>query len=156
MVFRLQPYYKNVGKRLIKSPKLFFYDTGLLTTLLRIGDKEVLKNHYLVGNIFENLMVTELVKEINNCGRSQQLYFFRDSHGNEVDLIIDYGDRQVPVEIKLSASYSSEFSKGLDYWNDTMKSDGAKYVVYGGKDNHKIKGITILSWMDIGKVFIGD
>ena len=153
VVFRLQSYYKNVGKRLIKSPKIYFYDTGLLTTLLKIGNKEILKNHYLVGNIFENFIITELVREINNKSISTQLYFFRDSHGNEVDLIIDYGERQVPVEIKLSASYSFEFLKGLDYWNDTMKSNGEKYVIYGGKDKHKINGTMVLSWLDIGKIF---
>jgi len=150
-VYRLQPYFKNVGKRLIKSPKLYFYDTGLLATLLNIHDKETLQAHYLIGNIFENFIVSEFVKEINNNEISAQLYFFRDNHGNEVDLIIDSGDSQIPVEIKSSASYSSEFSKGLNYWNE-MVNGKSGYVIYGGSEKITIKDKSVLPWTDFAKV----
>lgn len=152
VVYRLQPYFKNVGKRLIKSPKLYFYDTGLLTTLLNIHDKKILQSHYLIGNIFENFIVSEFVKEINNNEISAQLYFFRDNHGNEVDLIIDSGSTQLPVEIKSSASYSPEFSKGLNYWNEIVK-ENTGYVIYGGSEKITIKDKIILPWTDFAKVF---
>ncbi len=151
VVYRLQPFFKNVGKRLIKSPKLYFYDTGLLTTLLNIHDKEMLQSHYLIGNIFENFIVSEFVKGTNNNQVSAQLYFFRDSHGNEVDLIIDIGDSQIPVEIKSSATYNSEFAKGLNNWNEMVKGKTG-YVIYGGSEIITIMNTVVLPWTDLGKV----
>jgi len=151
VVYRLQPYFKNVGKRLIKSPKLYFYDTGLLTTLLKIHDKESLQSHYLIGNIFENFAVSEFVKAINNSEISAQLYYYRDNHGNEVDLIVDRGDHQIPIEIKLSASYSSDFFKGITYWNEIVKGNRG-YVVYGGKEKIMVKDQIILPWNNLAQI----
>ena len=102
IIFRLQPYFSNIGKRLIKSPKLFFTDTGLLLALLNVNSRESLKNHYLLGGLFENFVISEFLKGINNSEKLAKLYFFRDSHGNEVDLVIDNGDIKIPVEIKSS------------------------------------------------------
>jgi len=155
VVFRLQPYYQNIGKRLMKSPKLYFYDTALLTTLLKINEKETLQSHYLVGNIFENFIISEFVKEINNQQISTQLCFFRDNHGNEVDLIIDYGNSVVPIEIKSSASYNATFCEGIDYWNTTVKAKGG-YVIYGGDEKLTVNGKIILPWISIAQALKKD
>jgi hypothetical protein len=146
IVYRLQPYFKNFGKRLIKSPKLYFYDTALLSTLLNIQDSKQLSSHYLAGSIYENFLISEILKEINNSGELTKLYFYRDSNGNEVDLIIDYGEKQIPVEIKLSASYSSDFLKGLKYWNENVDDKQKGFVIYGDDKELNINGIKILPW----------
>jgi predicted AAA+ superfamily ATPase len=89
LIFQLHPYYENYGKRFIKSPKIYFTDTGLACRLLGIDTVEKLESHYLIGNLFENMIVVDLLKEITNTYDSGQLYFFRDSNQNEVDVIID-------------------------------------------------------------------
>jgi predicted AAA+ superfamily ATPase len=153
IVYRLEPYYKNIGKRVTKSPKLYFTDTGLLCTLLRIDSVDMLKNHYLLGNIFENFVVLEILKQFENRGISDNLYYFRDNHGNEVDLLIDNGLKQIPIEIKLSASFGHDFFKGLNYWNKLNGTKGG-LVVYGGIENLKIKDKSLIAWnlVDVGNI----
>ncbi|MEI6887198.1 MAG: ATP-binding protein [bacterium] len=152
IVFRLQPYFENIGKRLIKSPKLYFYDIGLLTTLLNIQDAEQLQSHYLFGNIFENFIISEFQKEINNSYNSVKAYFYRDTNGNEVDLILDIGSKQIPVEIKSSASYSSDFSKGIEYWNKNIGKQSGGYIIYGDDKKLQVNGIEFLPWNQIKDV----
>lgn len=152
IVYRLPPYYSNVGKRLIKSPKIFFYDTGLLCSLLNISSVKELSRHFALGSIFENLIISELVKEIGNANKSAKLYFYRDSHGNEIDVVVDDGGRLVPVEIKSSATFSPNFWAGLEYWRQHINAQAKGAVVYGGDTSQKIKTDALVSWKDLTAV----
>lgn len=152
IVYRLQPYYKNTGKRLIKSPKIFFYDTGLLCSLLNMSSTQELSLHFALGGIFENLVVAELKKEISNANKSASLYFYRDNHGNEVDVVIDTGSDLVPVEIKSSATFSHNFWAGLEYWRKHIDAKRTGFVVYGGDKSQKVKTDALVSWRDLTKV----
>lgn len=153
LVYRLQPYYKNVGKRLIKSPKIYFYDTGLLCTLLNISSKQELAQHYMVGGIFENYVISEFVKHLSNTNKPASLFFYRDNHGNEIDLIVDTGTTLLPVEIKSAVTFSNNFFKGLNYWRSHINADAQGYVVYGGTENQTIKGDILVSWDTLETVF---
>ena len=153
IVYRLQPYYKNVGKRLIKSPKIFFYDTGVLCSLLNLSTVNELTNHYAVGSIFENFIISEFKKEISETNKSARIYFYRDNHGNEMDLVIDTAGNLIPIEIKSSATYSKTFFKGFDYWKKHIDEKANGFVVYGGENSQKIQSNELVSWMNLQKVF---
>lgn len=154
IVYRLQPYYKNIGKRLIKSPKIYFYDTGVLCSLLNLSSVNELMNHFAVGSIFENFIISEFKKEISETNRSVQIYFYRDNHGNEIDLIIDTGGNLIPIEIKSSTTFSKTFFKGFEYWKKHVDETTQGFVVYGGEDSQKIQDHEIISWMNLQKVFL--
>ncbi len=152
IVFRLQPYYKNINKRLIKSPKIYFNDTGLLCALLRIDTRTELKSHYAIGGIFENYIITEIIKEVNNKGVNAQLYFYRDSHGNEVDLVIDHGLKQVPIEIKSASGFHPDALRGLKYWRENIDEDASGYLINSGNDKRKVGKDKLLPWFDLSDV----
>ena len=147
IIFLLQPFHNNFSKRLIKSPKLYFYDTGIVCALLGIKNEEQLFTYYQYGSIFENGMVAELMKSAFNQGQFPALSFFRDSHGHEVDCILEKGGKRIPIEIKASQTITSEFFKGLTYWYDLTAIDPEQgYVIYAGNEKqHRSKG-TVLSW----------
>ncbi len=154
LVVRLQPYYQNFGKRHIKSPKLYFTDTGLACRLLRISSFQELQKHYLIGGLFENFIVMEIQKYIANHANSSQLYFFRDSNGNEVDLLIDSGINQIPVEIKAAGTFSSDFLKGIQYWRKLVNTSGVDgdqhgYVIYNGRQDYRSKEYSLLKWNEL-------
>ncbi|MCK5589183.1 MAG: ATP-binding protein [Candidatus Pacebacteria bacterium] len=153
IVFRLQPYYANTNKRLIKSPKVFFYDTGLLCALLDIDSEKELETHFSIGHIFENFIISDCIKLINNRQLAVKLYFFRDKHGNEVDLILDNGSTQVPIEIKLSSTFNDNFLKGLEYWKNNFGNNETKPIlIYGGNEEFKLKQNKIISWGNIENI----
>ncbi|MBD3279943.1 DUF4143 domain-containing protein [Candidatus Dojkabacteria bacterium] len=147
IIYRLQPYYKNQSKRLIKSPKIYFNDTGLLCNLLKIDSVDELKLHYAYGSIFENLVINEFRKFQLSKSISDQLYFYRDSNHNEIDLLIDKGLSTIPIEIKSAQTYDSDFSKGLRYWRQNIDSTVGGYVVYSGADTQDIKEDKLVSWL---------
>lgn len=153
IVFRLQPYYDNVGKRLIKSPKIYFYDTGVLTTLLNIDSTDELSHHYAIGNIFENMIITEILKKLNNNGSSSDLYFYRDNHGNEIDVVVDAGLKKIPIEIKSSATYNKLFHKGLNYWRDHIDSNAKGFIVYGNTESFPVNNDSIVGWNELDTVY---
>jgi predicted AAA+ superfamily ATPase len=105
-----------MNKRIVKSPKLFFYDTGLLCHLLGIKTLTALKSNSLYGSIFENWVITEIKKNNFNSGINGGLYYFRDSIGNEVDLVLEKGDFPIGIEIKSSTKFNTEMLRGLKYW----------------------------------------
>ncbi len=152
LVFRLQPYYENYGKRYIKSSKIYFTDTGLACRLLGLTSKHEVSKHYLVGGLFENLIILELKKHILNHSKSAKLYFFRDSNGNEVDLLVDGGITQIPIEIKSGATFSTDYLKGLEYWQklkDTQQNTKPSlpgFIVYNGTQPHKSQNYELLQW----------
>ena len=113
VLFRLSPYFENFGKRVVKSSKIYFYDTGLLCYLLGIETEDQLDRDPLRGSLFENFIIADLIKYRWNRGKDHQLTFFRDNHGLEVDLIFQQGHLLKPIEIKLASTYSSDFGKKL-------------------------------------------
>ncbi len=132
IVFLLRPHYKNFSKRLIKSPKLYFLDTGLLSYLLRIRSAEDLRIHAQYGSIFESYVISELLKNYLNRGEEHPIYFWRDSTGNEIDIIIDEGDSLIPLEIKAGQTVSSDFFKGIRYWKKLSSGIEPAALVNGG------------------------
>ncbi len=136
IIFRLQPYHKNYNKRIVKMPKLYFYDTGLATALMGVDDTSQLTIHPFRGSLFENLVVVDFLKRLYNKGKSNDLFFWRDNTGNEIDLLIKRKNSRLPVEIKSGQTVSDEFFKGIRYWNKlTQEEEG--YLVYGGNTVQK-------------------
>jgi len=133
IIMLLPPFYENIKKRMIKSPKLYFYDVGLASYLLGIEDKDQMSRDPLRGALFENMVVMEIVKHRYNSGLDHQLSFFRDSHHNEVDIVFRKGRNLIPLEIKSSQTYNSDFMKGLDYFKSLfpgrIESD---YLIFDG------------------------
>ena len=115
ITFTLPPFYENIGKRLIKAPKLYFFDTGLLCYLLGIENEQQLSSHPLRGAIFENYVVAEAYKQLTNQGKEPALYFYRDSSQHEVDLLLQKGYQYEAYEIKSSQTFTREFLNGLHY-----------------------------------------
>lgn len=132
VLFRLPPYFANINKRLVKSPKLYFYDPGLVGWLVGIEQERHIAAHPLRGALIENLVVTELVKSRYNRVRRNNLMFFRDAKGHEVDLLVPSGDRIVPVEIKSAATFRSAFFRGIEYFQGYIQSGPKGIVVFGG------------------------
>lgn len=147
ILFRLPPHHANFRKRLVKSPKIYFYDTGLLCWLLGIQEPSQLAAHPLRGNIFETLIISELMKARVNRLENASFYFWRDSNGNEIDLIVDYGSMLMPIEIKSGKTLNLDFFSGLERWT-LMAGDyaSAPTLIYGGGQNTFRRGIRVLSW----------
>jgi predicted AAA+ superfamily ATPase len=139
IAFRLYPYHENYNKRIVKMPKLYFYDTGLASALMGIEDVSQLNIHPLRGGLFENLVVVDFLKRLYNNGKQNNLYFWRDNIGNEVDLLIKKGANRYPVEIKSAQTISDEFFKGIRYWNKLTNTEGG-YLVYAGDMLQKRSG----------------
>tara|TARA_R110002050_G_scaffold245367_1_gene382967 strand:+ start:35813 stop:36985 length:1173 start_codon:yes stop_codon:yes gene_type:complete len=150
----LYPHHKNFNKRLIKSPKLYFLDTGLVSYLLRIKNTKQLENHFMRGALFENFVINELMKHRYNSAQRDDLYYWRDKHGKEIDCIIDRGEKLIPIEIKSGKTYTKDFFKGLNYWNKLSGQDPSEsYVVYGGDLNEKLPQGNLISWDNLESLF---
>jgi len=150
IVFLLRPYHRNFGKRLIKAPKLYFIDTGLLSHLLGIRDGAELASHASRGAVFESFVVSELVKAYYNRGERPALYFWRDSNGREVDILVETGKGLVPIEVKSGQTVASDFLKGLEYWRGIRgKPEGPSALVYGGDTSFKRNGVAVYAWHTI-------
>lgn len=135
ITYTLHPYFTNINKRLTKSPKLYFYDTGLLCFLLGIEDADQLMTHPLRGAIFENLVVTEMMKENYNSGKIPKLFFYRENSGREVDIVEEHGTSLSLYEVKASKTFSKDFRKNLDYLKKNLSEITIKdsIVVYDGE-----------------------
>ncbi len=152
IVFLLQPHYQNFNKRVIKSPKLYFTDTGLLCHLLQISSKTSLQKNMAWGAIFENFIVSELQKNRFNKVMNGTLSFFRDSAGNEVDIITNKNDMLLPIEIKASKKFKSDQLKGIQWWNKLNRSETG-IIIYGGEVSISTNNnIEVISWKNIGDV----
>jgi len=149
ILFRLQPHHVNFNKRLVKMPKLYFYDTGLAVALLSITRQEQLPQHPLRGALFENFIITELLKNRLNKGLPNNLYFWRDNTGHEIDIIQERDGHLFPIEIKSGNTITSDYFKGLDFWNKISgQKNGA--VIYGGNQPQKrSNSFEVFSWNDI-------
>jgi hypothetical protein len=150
IIFLLQPYYRNFNKRLIKSSKLYFVDTGLATWLLGINTQEQLKEHYLSGGLFENWIIAEYMKSRFNQGLPVNAYFWRDKTGHEIDLLVTSDNKLTAIEIKSGKTFNSDFIKNLNYWRKIAgKTAGKSRVIYGGSSNQKRQDINIYGWKSL-------
>lgn len=145
ILYLLPPYFKNFKKRIVKTPKLYFYDTGLAINLLRIKKKELF-NHPIKGALFENFIITELLKNRFNRGERSNLYYWRDSVGNEMDVLIDEGLNLIPVEIKSAATIQSSFFKNFKYWEKLTDHKGGLIFYNGATQQVRSNEITIENW----------
>jgi predicted AAA+ superfamily ATPase len=151
VIYLLRPHHRNFNKRLVKSPKLYFVDTGLLCHLLRVQNPADLIAHAARGAIFETWVVSEALKNSYNRGAEPDLYFWRDSAGHEVDLLIDQGATQIPIEIKSGQTVASDFFSDIDYWKALAgRPKGDAGLVYGGDTSYKRQGVSVISWSDWG------
>jgi uncharacterized protein len=151
IVFQLYPYYKNFSKRIVKTPKLYFYDTGLLCHLLKITNQTQLHTHDLKGSLFENMMIAEYIKQMSHANEEDDLWFWRDSSGNEVDFIIENPKGFRIVEFKASMTIMPKMFKGMEKfvklsgWNDVNKT-----LVYAGNDKQNRAAGKVIPWKAFG------
>jgi hypothetical protein len=150
IVHLLPPHHRNFNKRLIKTPKLYFLDTGLATWLLGIQNSEQLATHVQRGALFESWVMSELLKARCNAGETSNLYFWRDRSGHEVDLLIDHGTHLSPLEIKSGQTINKDYFKGLEFWKNLAgETAGKAWLVYGGDSRQIRSDATILPWYEI-------
>lgn len=144
VIFLLKPWHGNIAKRLVKAPKLYFYDTGIATTLLGVNTVEQLTGHPLRGSLFENLVINNVIKYGHNKGLSENLYFYRDKSGHEVDLILEQPNGLSAIEIKASMTYNTDFRKNLDYLKNLLNDKILESkIIYNG--DTELKGEMIVT-----------
>ncbi len=146
LVHLLKPYHENFNKRVVKTPKLYFYDTGLACSLLEIEREKQITTHPLRGSLFETLVVSEMVKARLNRGRPKNLYFWRDKTGHEVDVLGIEGGNINAVEIKSGLTVTEEAFAGLDYWGRISRKPGKRRLVYGGREKQERKKAMLVGW----------
>ncbi len=153
IVTLLPPYFENTSKRLTKMPKLYFLDTGLACYLLGIESPEQLSRDKMRGALFENFVVTEALKQRYNQGKESNLYFYRDSNQNEIDLLLKRNTRLYGIEIKSSMTYHKDFEKALKRIDEWVKApvDG-KAVVYAGNFENTAGEIKLLNYTNMDEV----
>ena len=150
VVTLLQPYHRNFGKRLVKTPKLYFFDTGVLCHLLRIADPQTLLTHALRGAIFETWVVTEVIKHRYNQGLAADIYFWRDHHGVELDLVFEDSGRLHAVEVKSGSTFSMDWLNTARRWTTLVGETAAQpIVVYAGNDSFDLPAARSVSWRDL-------
>ncbi len=154
IVYRLEPFYENFHKRLIKAPKLHFYDTGLVCSLLKIENHAQLQTHALKGNIFETFVISEMLKYRLHRGLAPNLYYWRDKTGHEIDGLYVSGDRLTTVEIKSGKTVAGDFFQNTNYFQDLAAGrTGRNFIVYGGDSSQERSDATVLSWKNISRIF---
>ena len=153
IIFLLPSYHKNYRKRLIKAPKLYFYDIGIACHLLGIQSPHDIPQHFLRGGLFESMVLADLQKHYLNQGKRPSLYFWQDKTGNEVDCIIEKGLQPTPLEIKSTQTIYEHCFEGLSKWCKLAEYDQSKaYLIYGGDQNQKWKKGQVVSWRDIDSI----
>ncbi|MDO8695246.1 MAG: ATP-binding protein [Sheuella sp.] len=156
VIFRLPPYYENFGKRVIKTPKIYFTDTGLLCYMLGIERVEQVGRDPLIGNLFANLVVLEALKARFNKGLASNLYFFRDNQGHEIDLLHKQGSELTGIEIKSSSTWNPSFKKTLQYFDKNITQLAKLAVIYSGNAVEFSDGVKAISYKKAGKLFNDD
>jgi hypothetical protein len=149
VLYRLQPFHQNFKKRLVKSPKIYFVDTGLACALLNIKSSDELSNSHFRGALVENFVVSECLKNKQNLNLyDRKFYYWRDNNGTEIDLIIEAGNAMTPVEIKSAQTYSNDFIRGIKkfmLYSGTPRGT----IVYDGSAGFKgSDGIDLINWKD--------
>jgi predicted AAA+ superfamily ATPase len=150
IVFRLNPYFENFGKRLIKSSKIYFYDVGLAAYCLDIHQKEQLSRDPLRGQLVENFWLLEWIKNRLNRGLEPNAYFYRDSNQHEVDLIVKSGHQLIPIEFKSGETFHPDFLKGLEYFKTIAGDRCAQgYLVYAGQREQELRHTCVRNWKSL-------
>jgi len=153
IIFMLPPYHKNFSRRVIKSKKLYFFDTGLACNLLQIEDVSQIPQHYLRGALFESFVISELLKQRFNSGKQSNSYFWRDQKGHEVDCILEEGSRLLPIEIKSGSTIHKDFFRDLsDFCQFSGTSPENAYLIYGGDENQIRREGNVLGWSSLPEI----
>ncbi len=152
IVHLLPPYFRNFGKRLVKTPKLYFLDQGLACWLLGIRSHELLSLHPMRGAIFESFIISEFLKSRYNLGMPPDLYFWRDNNGLEADIVFECGTKLQPVEIKSGKTITGDYIRaGQRAARFAAEEALQPWLIYGGDDSYERNGVTIMSWRDCEK-----
>lgn len=150
IIFTLQPYFKNFHKRIVKTPKVYFYDTGLACMLLRFTSPQSLHNHFMTGHLFENMIISELYKSLFHLNIKETLYFWRDHTGHEIDCLMESNTQLYPVEIKSAATINSDFFKELSFFNTLSGAPPTNStLIYGGNEKRAQFSINVLGWQNV-------
>jgi predicted AAA+ superfamily ATPase len=149
IIYLLKPYYQNYNKTIVKRPKVYFYDTGLVCSFLRISNASQLENYPLKGAIFETMIVIELVKKFTNNGITPPLFYWRDKTGHEIDVIVDNAGKITPIEIKSGKTINTDFFKHLKYWNNLSKNQSAILIYSGDQEQKRSDGTIVTNWHTI-------
>ncbi len=153
IIFLLQPHFKNFSKRLVKTPKLYFYDTGIACHLLELENAQQVATHYLRGGLFECYAIAELMKLRFNVGRMPHYYFWRDKIGHEIDLVIGHGGKLFPVEIKSGKTITQDYFEELNYWSNLAgQESGRSYCIYTGAESQNRTLVSVLRWQDTDQI----
>ncbi len=156
IIFKLPPFFENVGKRLVKTPKYYFWEPGLLTFLLSIKDPTQIIRDPLVGALFENLVVVEAMKAMTHRGMRPNLYFYRDNHQHEIDLLFKRDNKQVGIEIKSAATLQPSFFKSLNKLDEKVLPLDEKHLVYSGNETRGYSsGVTAVNFKSTSEVVTG-
>lgn len=152
IIYFLQPYHKSFNKRIIKTPKIYFYDTGLVCSLLGIGSEQHVKTHYSKGALFENLIISELIKSRLHKGQIPRFYFWQNKTKQEIDLIIDTAEKLLPYEIKSGMTMNDSYFSNLKYWHKLTGEESKNLnVIYGGDINLRTSNGNYISWQNLNK-----
>ena len=149
IIYLLRPHFKSFNKRLVKRPKLYFYDTGLACALLGIQTAKELSTNMYRGALFENMVISEMIKARFNAGLPMNLYYWRDNSGHEVDVIIDSAGKLYPVEIKSGHTALDSNFKTLQYWNTLSKNKGGTIVFAGSLEQKRSSGFNFINWKNM-------
>lgn len=151
IVFRLHPHHENHRKRIVKTPKLYFYDTGLLIRLLEVQSSDQLWTHPLRGAWFENWVISEVMKSLRHAGDTRLPYFWRDNTGHEIDLLLEDGAKRHCVKIKSGRTVSTDWFDTIKWWRSLPDSkNGQDIVVYAGAESQSRRQGEVTSWKDVG------
>ena len=157
VTYHLPPYFRNFKKRLVKSPKLYFRDTGLACALLGLTSPQTLFTYYQRGAIMENFVINEVAKAFYNRGDHPAMYFWRDSNQHEIDLLIDRDGLLTPIEIKSGSTFRQDFFKQLNWFESVANVPlGEPAVVYGGDQNQYLNRKRLLSWRSCASIVYSD
>lgn len=153
VIFLLQPYYKNISRRLSKTPKLYFVDTGIACNLLGIKSSEEVSLHFAKGGLVESFIVSDFYKQFYNLDQRPSLYFWRDYEGNEVDCVVEKALALFPIEIKAGQTINKDYFKQFTYWQEVINGPiENNFVVYGGDKNASWSNAKVISWKNSGQL----
>ncbi len=153
IIHTLRPYHQNFNKRIVKTPKLYFYDTGLACALLGLRTVDDLNRHFAKGALFENLIINELMKNSLNRNLPLRQYFWHAAGAHEIDLLLDQGGQLLPIEIKSGRTINARFFDGLTYFQALSGALPAQsFLVYGGDETQQRSVAQVLSWKNLHRI----
>lgn len=152
LLFRIQPHFNSLTKRLMKSPKLHFFDCGLASYLMQAADPDVWRHHPLRGELFESFVAAELLKQRHNRKLPQNLYYWRDNTGHEIDILMDFGSVQLPIEVKSGQTVTEDMFKNLRFYQKLNPAAPKSVLVYGGQETYITGNTWVLGFRDLPRL----